>query len=194
MFYGCCNLYSINLMGFNTNKVTTMYNMFKGCSNLTTIYADKDWSALGITEGEDMFSECINLVGEQETSYSSLHTDISYAHVDGGTTNPGYFTDKSVQTKELYAVLSDNNSILSFYFDDQKESRNGMTIENIVYHPTFLYESMLNLIGLIILLIIRKKKNIKNGMLLSIYLMWYSLVRFFIESMRTDSLMLFSLI
>lgn len=70
---------------------------------------------------------------------------------------------------------------------------NGMTIDNIVYHPTFLYESMLNLIGLIILLIIRKKKNIKNGMLLSIYLMWYSLVRFFIESMRTDSLMLFSL-
>ena len=70
---------------------------------------------------------------------------------------------------------------------------NGMTIDNIVYHPTFLYESMLNLIGLIILLIIRKNKNIKNGMLLSIYLMWYSLVRFFIESMRTDSLMLFSL-
>ena len=30
-------------------------------------------------------------------------------------------------------------------------------------------------------------------MLLSIYLMWYSIVRFFIESMRTDSLMLFSL-
>ena len=32
-----------------------------------------------------------------------------------------------------------------------------------------------------------------TGMLLAIYLMWYSIVRFFIESMRTDSLMLFSL-
>lgn len=69
----------------------------------------------------------------------------------------------------------------------------GMTINNIVYHPTFLYESLLNLVGLIILLIIRKNKNIKNGMLVSLYLIWYSIVRFFIESMRTDSLMLGSL-
>ena len=69
----------------------------------------------------------------------------------------------------------------------------GMTINNIVYHPTFLYESLLNLVGLIILLIIRKNKNIKNGMLVSFYLIWYSIVRFFIESMRTDSLMLGSL-
>ena len=69
----------------------------------------------------------------------------------------------------------------------------GMTIDGIVYQPTFLYESILNLIGLVILLIVRKNKNLKNGMLVSIYLMWYSLVRFFIESMRTDSLMLFNL-
>ena len=53
-----------------------------------------------------------------------------------------------------------------------------------------LYESLLNLIGLIILLIIRKVKKLKIGMITSIYLMWYSIVRFFIESMRTDSLML----
>ena len=65
--------------------------------------------------------------------------------------------------------------------------------ENGIYkevHPTFLYESSLNLIGLIILLIFRKNSHLKNGMLLSFYLIWYSLVRFFIESMRTDSLIL----
>ncbi len=66
----------------------------------------------------------------------------------------------------------------------------GMTIDGIVYHPTFLYESLWNLLGFIILLIIRKRKKIKIGMLLSFYLIWYSLIRFFIESMRTDSLML----
>lgn len=69
----------------------------------------------------------------------------------------------------------------------------GMTINGIVYHPTFLYESFLNLIGLIILLVIRKRKNLKNGTLLSLYLIWYALVRFFIESMRTDSLMFLNL-
>ena len=67
---------------------------------------------------------------------------------------------------------------------------NGMYINGVYYHPTFFYESILNLIGLIILLIVRKNKNIKNGMLLSIYLIWYSIVRFFIEALRTDSLML----
>ena len=69
----------------------------------------------------------------------------------------------------------------------------GMTINNVVYHPTFLYESSLNLIGLIILLIVSRFKKLKNGMLVSIYLIWYSVVRFFIESMRTDSLMLSNL-
>ena len=69
----------------------------------------------------------------------------------------------------------------------------GMTINGVVYHPTFLYESVLNLIGLIILLIIKNNKKIKNGMILSLYLIWYSGVRIFIESMRTDSLMLFNL-
>ena len=69
----------------------------------------------------------------------------------------------------------------------------GMIINDNVYHPTFLYESVLNLIGLIILLIVKRNKKLKNGMLVSIYLIWYSIVRIFIESMRTDSLMLFNL-
>lgn len=69
----------------------------------------------------------------------------------------------------------------------------GMTIDGVIYHPTFLYESVLNLIGLIILLIVRKVKKLKVGMLVSIYLIWYAIVRFIVESMRTDSLMLGSL-
>ncbi len=70
---------------------------------------------------------------------------------------------------------------------------NGMIIDGVVYHPTFFYESILNLVGLIILLIVRKIKKVKTGTLLAIYLAWYAIVRFFVESMRTDSLMLGSL-
>lgn len=69
----------------------------------------------------------------------------------------------------------------------------GMHINGAYYHPTFLYESVLNLICLIALLILRRNKKIKEGMLLSIYLIWYGIVRFFIESLRTDSLMLGSI-
>ncbi len=65
----------------------------------------------------------------------------------------------------------------------------GMNINGIYYHPTFLYESLWNLIGLIIMLIIRRTKNIKIGQITGFYLIWYGIGRFFVESMRTDSLM-----
>jgi len=65
----------------------------------------------------------------------------------------------------------------------------GMKIGNVYYHPTFYYESIYCLVGFIILLFVRRYRYIKRGQLTSIYLMYYSLGRFFIESLRTDSLM-----
>jgi phosphatidylglycerol:prolipoprotein diacylglycerol transferase len=56
------------------------------------------------------------------------------------------------------------------------------------YHPTFLYESLWNIVGFIIILIVRRTKWLKNGDLLAFYLVWYGIGRFFIEGMRTDSL------
>lgn len=68
----------------------------------------------------------------------------------------------------------------------------GMYIDGIYYHPTFLYESIWCLIGFFILILVRKYyKYLKKGQLSCVYLMWYSLGRFFIEELRTDSLMLF---
>ena len=66
----------------------------------------------------------------------------------------------------------------------------GMNINGVYYHPTFLYESILNLICFIILIILRKNKKIKVGSFVGIYLIWYGVVRFFVEGLRTDSLML----
>jgi len=64
---------------------------------------------------------------------------------------------------------------------------NQMTIEGVTYHPTFLYESMWNIVGLIIIILLRKV-NLKRGEMFLFYLFWYSAGRFFIEGMRTDSL------
>lgn len=69
----------------------------------------------------------------------------------------------------------------------------GMHINGNYYHPTFLYESLLCIVGFIILMIYRKTKNNKVGNTISLYLVWYGVIRFFIESLRTDSLMLGSL-
>lgn len=66
----------------------------------------------------------------------------------------------------------------------------GMNISGIYYQPTFLYESIWNLIGFIIIMLLRRNKYRKTGQLTGFYLMWYSLGRLFIEMLRTDSLML----
>lgn len=70
---------------------------------------------------------------------------------------------------------------------------NGMYIDNAYREPTFLYESVLSLIGFIFMIIIRKKRNIKVGTLSGIYLIWYGIERLIIESFRSDSLMLFNI-
>lgn len=68
---------------------------------------------------------------------------------------------------------------------------NGMNIEGVYYHPTFLYESIWNLIGFIIMMtIIRPKYRNKYGLITGCYLIWYGFIRIFIEMMRTDALML----
>ena len=67
---------------------------------------------------------------------------------------------------------------------------NGMHIKGQYYHPTFFYESIFNFLILIFILILRRNKKIKEGCIFSVYLICYGILRFFIESMRTDSLML----
>lgn len=66
---------------------------------------------------------------------------------------------------------------------------NQMYINGTYYHPTFLYESLWNLVGVIILLLLRRV-NMRRGELFLTYVIWYSVGRFFIEGLRTDSLML----
>ena len=66
----------------------------------------------------------------------------------------------------------------------------GMNIAGVYYEPTFLYESLLCLLGFIIIILIRRLKYIKVGIITAFYLIYYSVCRFFIESIRTDSLMI----
>ncbi|WP_050616409.1 prolipoprotein diacylglyceryl transferase [Bacillus testis] len=68
---------------------------------------------------------------------------------------------------------------------------NQMYIDGAYHHPTFLYESIWNIIGVILLLSLRKV-NLRRGEMFLTYLIWYSIGRYFIEGMRTDSLMLTS--
>ncbi len=70
---------------------------------------------------------------------------------------------------------------------------NQMYIDGVYHHPTFLYESLWDVAGFLFLLFLRRT-HIRHGEIFLSYLIWYSFGRFFIEGMRTDSLMLFDVI
>lgn len=91
--------------------------------------------------------------------------------------------------QEAYGMLTTKESLVSLNIPEFVI--NGMNINGGYYHPTFLYESIWNVIGFIVLIVIRRVlKNLKTGQLTGMYLVWYSLGRIVIEGMRTDSLML----
>lgn len=126
MFQGCSHLTEINVSGFNTSSVGEMGSMFEACSDLTTldlssfntanvtgmsymfansmslrtIYVSSSWSITSVTNSADMFSECYSLVGGRGTEFSQDYTGVDYAHIDGGTSNPGYLTDINAEPTE----------------------------------------------------------------------------------------------
>ncbi len=65
---------------------------------------------------------------------------------------------------------------------------NQMLIDGQYYHPTFLYESMWSLVGIGVLLWLRRRKFMREGEVFMSYLIWYSFGRFYVEGVRTDSL------
>lgn len=78
---------------------------------------------------------------------------------------------------------------------DISHSMNMITENSISYiqaHPTFLYESFFSLILFILLVFLITKKYVFKGEIVATYLIGYGLIRFFIEALRTDSLMFFN--
>ena len=126
MFAVCKILTVLDLSGFNTAKVTDMGAMFWKCSELQTIYVGEGWSIAAVTGSSRMFEDCTKLKGGQGTKYSSSHVEKPYAHIDGGTNNPGYFSEKP---NEAYACYTPSNTTLTFYFDNQRNSRKGTTYD-----------------------------------------------------------------
>ena len=92
MFTECENLTSLDLSSFNTANVTNMKNMFENCDELKTITVGSTWSTEAVTSSTDMFTNCFKIEGGAGTTFSSSYTDASYAHIDGGPSNPGYLT------------------------------------------------------------------------------------------------------
>jgi len=96
MFDRCINLVTLDLSSFNTSSVENMVCMFFQCTNLKTIITSKKFSTENLVDesaSNYMFEDCTSLVGGKGTSYKDAQIkDKAYACIDGGSSNPGYFT------------------------------------------------------------------------------------------------------
>ena len=121
MFYRCYNLDLLNVTNFNTANVTNMQGMFYSCPALTTIYASDKFVTGQVTDGSNMFSNCINLKGFIDYKNNSDKTDHIFANY-----KTGYFTklvgkngdEKIGATGETLAtdnlVLDDNKDFVAY--------------------------------------------------------------------------------
>ena len=120
-------------------------------------------------------------IDKLNTKLQSLYDELANLNCDQ---NKVYGEIDKIQKQLEYWDVYNAESILLKIID-------GMNIAGTYYQPTFYYEFLWCLLGFVILLCVRKfYEYLKVGQLTGIYLMWYGIGRFFVESLRTDSLML----
>ncbi len=99
---------TLDVSNFDTSNVTNMSYMFYDFTNLKTIYVSNKFNTDKVTSSTNMFSGCTNLVGGAGTKYNSSYVDKKYARIDGGTSNPGYFTDIADKPSEPNSFATDS--------------------------------------------------------------------------------------
>lgn len=92
----------------------------------------------------------------------------------------GNFMNQEAHGGEVTRTFLENLHLPNWIIDQ-------MYINGAYYHPTFLYESLWNIAGVLVLIAIRSL-NPRRGEVFFSYIIWYSMGRFFIEGLRTDSL------
>ena len=94
MFSGCSSLLELDLSKFNTENVRSMEMMFYYCTSLKTIYVGEGWNTSKAEFTDRMFEYLTSIVGGNGTKLDSEIVDATRAKIDGGKSNPGYFTVK----------------------------------------------------------------------------------------------------
>lgn len=94
-----------------------------------------------------------------------------------------FFNQEAYGSIVEYSTLANMKIIPQFIIDN-------MYIQGAYRLPMFYFESLFCLLGFILIMIFRRRKHTKNGQVLSFYLIWYGILRFFVEIFRSDSLMI----
>ena len=113
MFFNCSAITTLEIAKFDTKNVTDMSLMFCSDPALTTIYASDKFVTTACEEDENMFAECVNLVGAVPYDENKLGKEMA-------NYTTGYFTDIASKVAESYAVFNEATNTLTFKHDTKK--------------------------------------------------------------------------
>ena len=113
MFFNCSAITTLDIAKFDTKNVTDMSFMFCSDPALTTIYASDKFVTTACEEAENMFAECVNLVGAVPYDENKLGKEMA-------NYTTGYFTDIASKVAESYAVFDEATNTLTFKHDTNK--------------------------------------------------------------------------
>ena len=95
------NWESIDISKWNTSYLAETRDMFGACNK--KIYVSKSFPLNSISSSQNMFYGCVSLIGGAGTTYDPTFIDATAARIDGGSENPGYFTDIKDKAAESVA-------------------------------------------------------------------------------------------
>ena len=113
MFFNCSAITTLDVSKFETKNVTNMSWMFSNNPALTTIYASDKFVTTACEEDENMFAECVNLVGAVPYDENKVGKEMA-------NYTTGYFTDIASKVAESYAVFDEATNTLTFKHDTKK--------------------------------------------------------------------------
>ena len=129
MFYKCSGMTEVDLRGLNTSGVSDMSHMFRECSSLKKVSVSHLWDTNKVTDSEHMFTGCSNLVGTRGTRFTTSHVNSDYAHVDYGSSYPGYFSSSFSSfgwDREAYTFWNEEKKSFIFYYDEFLNARKSI--------------------------------------------------------------------
>ena len=153
MFFNCSAITTLDIAKFDTKNVTDMSFMFCSDPALTTIYASDKFVTTACEVDENMFAECVNLVGAVPYNENKLGKEMA-------NYTTGYFTDIASKVAESYAVFDESTNTLTFKhdtkkpdgafalnegenlpgwykFDDNNHSHNANIIKKVIFDASF---------------------------------------------------------
>ena len=153
MFFNCSAITTLEIAKFDTKNVTDMSFMFCSDPALTTIYASDKFVTTACEADENMFAECVNLVGAVPYNENKLGKEMA-------NYTTGYFTDIASKVAESYAVFDEATNTLTFKhdtkkpagafalnegenlpgwykFDDNNHSHNANIIKKVIFDTSF---------------------------------------------------------